>query len=225
VLHDLASFADVLRGRADLLFLVDAVSSFAAAPVAVDELGIDLLVTGTQKALALPPGLAIGFVSPRARARARTAAGAGFYLDLARIAEFAEAGGTPTTPNVSLFYALDRQLDDLLREGAPARFARHRRMAAAVESFCAGEGLGIVPEAGFRSPALSVVETPGLDAEAVRAEMRAEGFVLGSGYGPMKGRCFRIGHMGDHDEAAVAELLEALGAVLGRLRRPVAARP
>jgi aspartate aminotransferase-like enzyme len=91
-------------------------------------------------------------------------------------------------------------------------------MAAEVESFCSREGLAIVPEPGFRSPALSVVETPGLDAEAVRAAMRTEGFVLGSGYGPMKGRCFRIGHMGDHDEASVAELLDALGRVLGRLR-------
>lgn len=218
VLHDLASFAALLRGRDGTLFLVDAVSSFAATPVPIDELGIDLLVTGTQKALALPPGLAIGFAAPRALARAREASGAGFYLDLARIAEFAEAGGTPTTPSIPLFYALDRQLDDLLQETAPERFARHRRMAAAVESFCSREGLAIVPEPGFRSPALSVVETPGLDAEAVRAAMRAEGFVLGSGYGPMKGRCFRIGHMGDHDEVSVAELLEALGRVLGRLR-------
>ena len=222
ILHDLASFAAVLRDRTETLFLVDAVSSFAATPVPVDELGIDLLVTGTQKALALPPGLAIGFAGPRALARAREATGAGFYLDLARIAEFAEAGGTPTTPNVSLFYALDRQLDDLLAETAPARFARHRRMADAVEAFCAQEGLGIVPEPGFRSPALSVVETPGLDAESVRGAMRKEGFVLGSGYGPMKGRCFRIGHMGDHDEPEVAELLEALGTVLARLRAALA---
>ncbi len=219
VLHDLASIAEVLRSFPDVLFLVDAVSSFAAVPIDADALGIDLLVTGTQKALALPPGLAIGFASARAIERARAAQGAGWYLSLARFADFAAQSGTPTTPNVPLFWALDRQLDDLLAETLPARVARHRRMAEAAEAFCARAGLEVLPEEGFRCPALTVALTPGLDAERVRAAARARGWVLSSGHGPLKGTCFRIGHMGDHDERELAELLDVLEEILQELRR------
>jgi aspartate aminotransferase-like enzyme len=217
-LHDLVSISRVLADFPDTLLLVDAVSSFAATPIDIDGLGIDLLVTGTQKALALPPGMAIGFASERALARARASHGAGFYLDLARYAEFHARANTPTTPNIPLFHALDRQLDDLLRETPSARFARHRRMAEAAEAFCARAGLDIFPEAGFRSPTLTVALTPGLDAERIRAAARARGWVLGSGYGDLRGRCFRIGHMGDHDEAEVTELLDVLGEILDELR-------
>jgi aspartate aminotransferase-like enzyme len=219
VLHDLNSIAEVLRGFPEVLFLVDAVSSFAAAPVDIDALGIDLLVTGTQKALALPPGLAIGFASSRALERSRAARGAGWYLNLARLAEFAAQGGTPTTPNIPLFFALDRQLDDLLTETLPERLARHRRMAAAAEAFCLRTGLEVLPEAGFRSPALTVALTRDFDAEQVRGAARSRGWILGSGYGPFKGKCFRIGHMGDHDERELAELLDVLEEILQGLRR------
>lgn len=218
VLHDLPSIAAVLRGFPDVLFLVDAVSSFAAAPIDVDALGIDLLVTGTQKALALPPGLAIAFASERALARAHEAREAGWYLSLARLAESAAQGGTPATPNIPLFFALDRQLDDLLDETLPARLERHGRMAAMTEAFCLRTGLEVLPEPGFRSPALTVALTPGLDAERIRVEARRRGWVLGSGYGAFKGRCFRVGHMGDHDEAELAELLETLENVIRELR-------
>jgi aspartate aminotransferase-like enzyme len=219
VLHDLVSIAEAMRDFPDVLFLVDAVSSFAAAPVEIDALGIDLLVTGTQKALALPPGLGIGFASSRALERARAARGAGWYLNLARVAEFAAQGGTPTTPNVPLFFALDRQLDDLLAETLPARLARHRRMAEATEAFCLRAGLEVFPEAGFRCPALTVALTPGVDAEQLRAAARSRGWVLGSGHGPLKGKCFRIGHMGDHDERELEELLDVLEEILQELRR------
>lgn len=216
-LHDLSSIAEALAAFPDVLFLVDAVSSFAATPIEIDALGIDLLVTGTQKALALPPGLAIGFASARALDRARSARNAGYYLSLGRHAEFAAGSGTLTSPNIPLFYALDRQLDALLQETAPRRFNRHRRMAAVVETFCADAGLEILPEAGYRCPALSVVLTP-FDAERLRASARARGWVLGSGYGGLKGRCFRIGHMGDHDEAEVAELIDVLSDLVAELR-------
>lgn len=219
VLHDLAAVAAAVRTFPEVLFLVDAVSSFAATPIDLDGLGIDFLVTGTQKALALPPGMAIGFASERALARARRADDAGWYLSLARFEEFDERDNTPTTPNIPLFYALDRQLDDLLRETAARRFERHRRMAAATEAFCARNGLSLLPEPGSRSPAVSVVVTEGFDAERLRAAARTRGWVLSSGYGALKGRSFRIGHMGDHDDAEVAALLAVLEEILTELQR------
>ena len=222
-LHDLPSTAEVLRDRPDVLFLVDAVSSFAATPMDIDGLGIDLLVTGSQKALALPPGMAIGFASRRAIERSAEAEGAGYYLSLARYADFHAIANTPTTPNIPLVYALDRQLDDLVRETPERRFARHRAMAEATEAFCAEQGLEILPEPGYRSPALSVVLTPGIDAERVRAAARARGWILGSGHGPLKGRCFRVGHMGDHEEAEVVELFDVVAGVLRELRAPTGA--
>ena len=218
-LHDLTSIAEALREFPDVLFLVDAVSSFAATPIDIDALGIDLLVTGTQKALALPPGLAIAFASDRALARARRARHAGYYLDLARLAEYAARSNTPTTPGIPLFFAFDRQLDDLIAETAPVRFNRHRRMAALAEAFCDSAGFEILPEAGYRSPALTVALTGDLDAEALRAAARSRGWIIGSGYGELKGRCFRIGHMGDHDEAEVAELVAVLGDIVEEMRR------
>lgn len=218
VLHDLASIAAAVSEFPGVLLLVDAVSSFAATPIDVDGWGIDLLVTGTQKALALPPGLAIGFASERALARAREASGAGYYLSLARFAEFAAQSGTPTSPSIPLIFALDRQMDDLLEEGLAERVAHHARMARAAETFCARAGLEVFPEEGFRCPALTVAMTPGLDAERVRAAARSRGWILGSGYGPLKGRCFRIGHMGDHEEGELAELLDVLEEILAELR-------
>jgi len=125
---DLPAIAAVLREFPDVLSIVDTVSSFSAVPLDKDKLGLDVILTGSQKALALPPGLAILSVSARALARAAQMPGRGYYFDLVEFQKNHEGGMTPSTPVIPLIYALQSKLEDIAAEGLPARFARHARL-------------------------------------------------------------------------------------------------
>ena len=216
-LADVAAMARVARDRSDCLVLVDAVSSAGAVAVEVDEWGIDAAVSASQKALALPPGLAFAAVSQRFVERAASLKGRGTYLDILRYEEFTAKRQSPTTPAIPLLYALDRQLSDIEQEGLPARFARHRAMAEACWTWtariaAAGLALPIVAKVGSRSPSVTAFRSD--SASAIRERMRAEGFTLGGGQGELTKSSFRIGHMGDHTVAGVNELLATLERVL-----------
>jgi aspartate aminotransferase-like enzyme len=195
---------------------VDAVTSLAASPVETDALGLDFVFTGSQKALALPPGLALGVASDRMLARARKLPGRGAYLDLLAYEEaFAERQPT-NTPALSLFYALAVQCARIEAAGGPAaRWARHDAMRQAVEAWVAGAGGAMgyryLPEAGRRSWTVSCLRVPdGVNGRDVVQRVKAAGWTLGTGYGKLKESTIRIGHMGDHDVDGVRAALGAL---------------
>lgn len=216
VLQDVAALAAVAREFDDVLVLVDAVTSVAGSPVEHDAWGLDFTFTGSQKALALPPGLALGVASARMLERANTLPGRGLYFDLVSF-EKATAKFQPTnTPAISLLYALDAQLGRIAAEGGvEARWRRHEAMRMRVEEWSAERGIAYVPREGRRSWTVSCLTLPaGKDSKAVVGGVKAQGWVIGSGYGALKDTTIRIGHMGDHTVPALDELLDLVGRTL-----------
>jgi predicted phosphoserine aminotransferase len=209
VLQDVAALAQVAREFDDVLFLVDAVTSMAGSPVESDGWGFDYTFTGSQKALALPPGLALGVASPRMLERSKTLPDRGLYFDLPSF-DLAMSRFQPTnTPALSLFFALDRQLDRIAAEGGiEARWRRHEAMRQAVERWAQAEGIAYLPREGRRSWTVSCLKLPaGKSAKDVVGKLKAQGWTIGSGYGALKDSTIRIGHMGDHSVASLEELL------------------
>jgi aspartate aminotransferase-like enzyme len=215
-LAPLPDLAAVVREFDDVLLLVDAVTSIAGSPVETDALNLDFVFTGSQKALALPPGLALGVAQERMLARARRLPGRGAYLDLVAFEEaFAERQPT-NTPALSLLYALAAQCARIDAEGGvEARWRRHDAMRRVVEAWVDGPGgaLGYsyLPVAERRSWAVSCLRTPdGVNGREVVQRLKAAGWTIGTGYGKLKESTIRIGHMGDHTPDGVCAVLEAL---------------
>lgn len=219
VLNDIRGLAAVARRFDDVLVLVDSVSGLGAAEVRPDDWGIDFLLTGSQKAFGLPPGLAFGVASERMMARASAAPNRGAYFDLGAFAESWEKDQSPTTPAVSLLFALEVQLDRMKAEGMPARWERHARMAEVTYAWVdemreRGVGVRLFAPEGRRSPAVTTVATDGLTGPQVTAGVRERGWLVGGGYGKLKDGTFRIGHMGEKTVDDVRGLLDVLTEVL-----------
>ncbi|MDH3290560.1 MAG: alanine--glyoxylate aminotransferase family protein [Gemmatimonadota bacterium] len=218
-LAPLEELAAVVREFAGVVLLVDAVTSFAGSPVETDAWELDFVLTGSQKALALPPGLALGVASDRMIERAKQVPERGAYLDLLA---FDRAGidYQPTnTPAISLLYALEAQLRRIEAEGGiESRWKRHQHMQEIVERWVRGRGgeLGFqfLPPVDRRSWTVSCLKVPsGKSGRALAVVMKSKGWVIGSGYGPLKQSTIRIGHMGDHSPERVEELLHTLESV------------
>lgn len=222
VLNPVADIARVVREHDDTLVLVDSVSGAAGAELRTDEWGLDWLLTGSQKAFALPPGLAFGVASERMMARSETVGAKGVYFDLLEHQKQMELFQTPTTPALTLLYSLRAQLEAMREEGIEARWARHLEMAVRCWDWVAHmrEGCGVALEVlapeGFRSPTVTCVSLPeGVGGASIVGAMKVRGYVIGAGYGKLKDTTIRIGHMGDHTMQELETLLEVLGAVFG----------
>jgi aspartate aminotransferase-like enzyme len=218
---DIASYGRALAGHDDVLLLVDAVSSVGGAEVEMDAARMDLVLSASQKALALPPGLSFIACSPRMMARARELPDRGMYLDVVRMDEYWRQGETAGTPAIPQLYALDAQLAAISREGLAKRFARHRAMAAAVHEWAGdaagrGHAVGLLAREDVRAPTVSCLTVPG-DAVRLVQMLRERGFEVGAGYGALAASTIRIGHMGDHTVREVRQLLSAVDDALGEL--------
>jgi aspartate aminotransferase-like enzyme len=212
-LAPVAELARVVRTRSNALLLVDAVTSVGALPVETDGWGLDFVFTGSQKALALPPGLGLAVASERLLERAARRPDRGWYFDLRKYDQAARTSRPTQTPALSLIYALERQLMRLDVEGGmEARWRRHRAMLDVMERW-----VGEHPEfplfaaPGRRSWAVSALTPPaGLPVPEILTRMRVRGFTLAGGLGDLAERVIRIGHMGDlepgHLETMLAEL-------------------
>ena len=205
------------------LLIVDAVTSLAGMPVEVDQWGIDVCYSGTQKCLSCPPGLAPLTVSDRALAaiKGRRTPCQSWYLDMALVADYwAESARTyHHTAPVSMLYALREALRLVDEEGLPARFARHRINSEALVAGLIELGLTPLPPAEHRLPMLTCVKLPGqINDAAVRTQLlQTFGIEIGGGLGPLKGKVWRIGLMGEScTEANVLTLLNALEEILFR---------
>ena len=195
----------------DTLTLVDAVSSLGGAKIETDAWNLDMVLTSSQKALALPPGLALAAVSDRALEKAKTVANRGWYFDLLRLEKHRLQDSSPATPAMSLIFALDRQLDRILAEGLENRFARHAAMAKRVQEWAESQGLGIYAPAGFRSQTVTTIKNErDIDISEMNAFLKARGMRLANGYGPLKNITFRIAHMGEIQLSDLEELFIAM---------------
>lgn len=212
-LAPLADLARVVKARPDTMLIVDAVTAAGALPLRMDDWGVDFVFTGSQKSLALPPGLAIGAASEAFAARARTVPDRGFYFDVLTFLEEAETGLLAHTCAIPLYAALERQLTDIAASGGwPARWARHAAMLARLEAWVAARPqMAILARAGRRSPAISAVRLgEGVDPVAMVVALGERGFQVGGGLGSLQKEVIRIGHMGDldvgHLDALLAEI-------------------
>ena len=216
VLNPIRELAEVIREESDALVLVDTVSSLAGAPVEVDDWGLDVVLASTQKAMAVPPGLTLFSLSDRAVEKTTGIANRGFYTDFLRYRDNHRKSSTVTTPAVSVFYALDRQLDVILEESMEVRWERHAALQAMTAKWCATRGFEFASQDGFRSPTISCLRSP----EPWRppdlvARLADRGYVVGGGYGPWKPDTFRIGHMGEVRGRDLEHLLTLLADITG----------
>lgn len=199
-----------------VLLMVDTVSSLGGIDVRTEGWGLDVCLTGGQKCLALPPGLAFAAVSDRALDRAATIPSRGWYFDFLIYEKYLERWETPSTPAVTLLYALDVQLDRILAEGLEARFARHRAMADHVRSWALDRFDVLAPE-GYRSDSVTaVVNTRDIDVGAMNEYLAGTvDWIVSNGYARLKDRTFRVGHMGEHTVDECRELTEAIDGFRG----------
>ncbi len=221
---DLAAVMKVVREFPDVISIVDTVSSFSALPIKKDELGIDVFITGSQKALALPPGLSLISASKRALARAATIADRGYYFDFVEFQKNHENGMTPSTPVIPLIYALKSKLEDIKAEGFDARFARHARLNATVRAHVGAKGFTLFPKEGFGSVTLNCFNnTLNIDLGALNKTLKSKHkLVIDGGYGKLKGKTFRISNMGDETDETIAAMLNAFDAALAETPKATA---
>ena len=212
VMNPLPEICCLLAKYPDVLLIVDSVSSFSAVPIAMDALQIDVLLTGSQKALALPPGFALFSVSEKAFARAAQIPNRGYYFDFLEFKKNQENDMTPTTPSIAHIHALESKLDDIFTEGLEARYARHARTNALVHDWVRARGFDFFAEEGYRAKTLTCVQNSRqIDtAKLVRSLRAKHHLVIDGGYGKIKGETFRLSNMGDETDATVSHLLACL---------------
>jgi len=219
VLQPLDELGGYLRGT-DTLFLVDAVTSLGGVPVEIDERGVDVAYSGTQKCLSVPPGLSPVTLSDRALERVRTRGTKvqSWYLDLSMIGSYwgTERVYHHTAP-INAVYGLHEGLRAILEEGLEARYERHRRLGGALQKGLTDRGMELLVDEAYRTPQLTSVRVPaGVDEKAVRgALLERFGIEIGGGLGPLAGEIWRVGLMGDTcREENVVLLLSALDELL-----------
>ena len=222
-MNDVAALAQVVHA-ADAVILVDSVTGLAGAPVETDDWKLDFVFTGSQKALALPPGLALGVASESFITAALANIDRGTYFDLPEFEKYALKNQTPNTPAISLFYALADQVEAIAAEGIEARWARHSAMQAQTVTWAQQLARDVHPDFGVlapdsgRSPTVSCITLPlSLSGSVVASEVSRRGYVIGAGYGALRDRTLRIGHMGDHTTQGLTRCLAVVRDVLAAM--------
>jgi predicted phosphoserine aminotransferase len=218
VRNPVEEIGDVVADYPDTYFVVDAVSSLGGDAVDIDEHEIDVLFASSQKAFAMPPGLAICTVSEGAYEREAEKGDSSWYGGFRRCLDYYDRKGqTHSTPAIPIMLAYRQQMKHMLEEGHDARDERHREMAEYTREW-AYEHFDMFPEGGYESQTVSCIEnTQGIDvAETIDAVSEEYGMVFSNGYGSQLGeRTFRIGHMGEHDVDSIRELTDAIEDVAG----------
>lgn len=216
VLNDIAAISKVVKSFPDTMLIVDTVSSLSAVDVDMDANQIDVMLAGVQKALALPPGLAVFAVSEAGMERAKGQPNRGYYFDFIEFAKNAAVNNTPSTPAISILYGLQFILGKIAEEGFEARKARHLKTNALIHAWGAKHGFEHFAPEGFRSTALTCFKTPeGFDLSGFIKNLKNKhNFLINGGYGKIKGTTFRISNMGNETEATMNELIAAMDDVL-----------
>jgi len=209
VMNPIAELAAAIRDEApDALILVDSVSGLGAVPFEMDAWGVDVVVTGSQKAWMAAPGLAMVAASPRAWRAMETARMPRFYLDLRKHRDSHAAGQTPWTPAIAVVYQVDEGLRLMAAEGPEAIFLRHEACAAATRAGLGALGFELFAEPAHASRTVTAAHIPdGLDWKAFNGDVKRAGVVLAGGQAHLSGKVFRVGHLGS---VTVEEILGAI---------------
>ncbi len=219
LVNPLDEFAKVMGDHPEILWIVDSVSGTAGMETRVDDWNIDIMITSAQKCLGLPPGLAFCTFSEKAKERAKMKAHRGFYFDLLKLSEKAEEKQQyPMTPAISLYYAADVQLQRIVEEeGIDERIHRHKQLQARVHEWVRAYGEFFGNE-DYLSPTVTAFTLGDLDLGAVQKAMRERGYEIASGYGKLKGKTLRIGHMADCQLDTLDEMLKNLTEVVETMK-------
>lgn len=216
VTNPIQAIGEVVRQYEDTLFLVDTVSGFLGAELRADAWGIDVALTSSQKAFALPPGLSFAAVSDRVLARAKQIPHRGYYFDFIELDKNLQKNNTPSTPPISLMFAADKQLDDVLAEGLENRWQRHLQLRDLTINWAYDRAFGVFAQDGYRSPTVTTIDnTRGIDIDDMAKFMSGKGFSMDKGYGKIKGKTFRVAHMGDMRLTELEEVLAGLDEFMG----------
>jgi len=210
-IRDIAQSIREIPGGEDIMILVDSVSGLAGIKVEVDAWDLDVVLTSSQKAFALPPGLSFCSVSDRAMDKAHSVEGRGYYFDFLELDRYLLRDQTPYTPPISLLFALDLQLSHILDEGLEERFLRHINMRDMALLWASKNGLNQFSASGYESPTVSCFNAPPDDTVSELIDhARSKSMIISDGYGHLKGKSFRIAHMGDTTSDDLAKLLDVL---------------
>ncbi len=217
--NDLEAIAAVVKGEFNKLLLVDAISSLGCVPLPTDHWRCDVVATASQKGFLTPPGLSFISFGPEAWQARETATATNFYFDLVTAQSYLEKGQTPFTPNLPLFYALDRSLDVMLAEGLEETYTRHAYIADVTRRGVKALGMELLADDRCASNTVTAVRVPdGIDAKALVNTLRLEhGVVVAGGLGELEGKIIRIGHLGAVSESDITDCLTALGKTLEAL--------
>ncbi len=216
VMNHLEELAPVFRRYPDIIWCIDAVSSFGGVKIDVDSLGVDVMVTSSQKCLGLPPGLSLATLSPKAEKRAQSVKNRGYYFDLLQLLQFIREKNFqyPSTMSISHLFALDVQMDRIMKEGIDARFARHDQMAHRVQEW-ARKYFALYPVERYASKTVTCIKnTRGISVADLNKDLGTRNLTLSNGYGKLKEQTFRIAHMGDLQMSDIDELLGAIEEIL-----------
>jgi aspartate aminotransferase-like enzyme len=218
VLHDAEAIGRIAK-KNNLLFIVDAITSIGGDYVKTDEWGVDICIAGSQKCLGVPPGLGFAAVSEDAwKAIDENKRKRSFYLDLSSYRKSLKKSTTPFTPSVSLIYGLKAALEEIKEEGLENRIKRHRTLAKATRCAAKAMNLELFADEAHASNTVTAIKIPEelTDAE-IRGRLRDEfGILLAGGQEAVKGKIFRIGHMGNVDRVELLGVISALELVLSR---------
>jgi aspartate aminotransferase-like enzyme len=217
VMNPLPEICCTLAKYPDITLILDTVSSFSATKIDMDALGIDVMLTGSQKALALPPGFSLFSASEKAFARAEKQKDRGYYFDFLEFKKQQAEWMTPSTPSIGHIFALQAKLDEIFDEGRTNRYERHARTSSLVHDWVGKNGFEFFAEESFRSRTLTCVKNNrGVDVSKLARDLREKHhLVIDPGYGKLKGQTFRLSNMGDETEETVAHLLACLDDCLG----------
>lgn len=216
VMNPVEDIAAVVKKYPEVVYCLDTVSSMGGTKIEVDKLGVDICITSTQKALGLPPGLAICSMSRKAVERAKQVPHRGYYLDLLSLYDYIQKKDYqyPSTPSLSHMFALDYQLDRILEEGLENRFQRHQEMAAYIRDW-GRQHFGLFADEKYLSNTLTNMKNSrDIDIAALNKELGARGFQISNGYGKLKDKTFRIAHMADCTLEEVKELIANINDIL-----------
>lgn len=217
IMNSVGEIAEVMKKYSEVIFCVDAVSSLGGAKIEVDKWGIDICITSSQKCLGLPPGLSLCSISEKALEAAKKVKFRGTYFDLLQIYNCIQKKDYqyPSTPSLSHMFALDYQLDKILKEGLENRFTRHTEMADYVREW-AKEKFALLAQEEFASNTVTCVKNTGeISVGDLNKALGEKGYMISNGYGKLKEKTFRIAHMADATLDEIRELLSLIDKILG----------
>ncbi len=212
VMNPIEEISQVLKRYPHVIYCVDAVSSAGGVKIETDEWGIDICITSTQKCLGLPPGMSVASISEKAVEAAKKVKYRGTYLDLLELYEYIRKKDYqyPSTPALSIMYAMDYQLSKMLEEGLEIRFRRHKEMAQCVREW-AKKNYELFPKEENASDTVTAIKnTKNTDISLLNKELGKRGYQISNGYGELKDKTFRISHMGDYTLEDIKGLLETI---------------